>query len=147
LGSAAGVDDGAVGGGDGLDDSEAEAVASLVVSPSWFEALERAEESFQLCRRNARAVVGRGQHRYLFVGFSRDVDFSASDVVKDCVVDEVLDQLFDQSDIAAHHCWLNVRDDVNLTVLGLLAVSLKHVTGDCGEVEGFGLIESALSSG
>ena len=71
----------------------------------------------------------------------------SDDVVKDCVVDEILDQLFDQSGIAAHQCWLNVRVDVNLAVLGLLAVGLKNVTGDCGEVEGFGVIEAALSFG
>jgi hypothetical protein len=35
-----------VGGGYCLDDGEAETVAGLVVTPSWFETLEREEESF-----------------------------------------------------------------------------------------------------
>ncbi len=42
-------------------------------------------------------------------------------------------------------CWLNVRIDVNLAVLGLLALGVKDVAGDCSEVDGLVVIGPALT--
>jgi hypothetical protein len=101
-----------VGGGYGLDDGEPETVAGLVVTPSWFETLEGEEESFHFGGGDHRSVVGHGQDRFPCVGCSRDMDFAADSVVEHRVVNEVLDELFDEPGVAFGDCWRDVGRDV-----------------------------------
>lgn len=84
----------------------------LVLAPSWFEALERAEESFQFCRGDDRTVIGDGKYAAPFLTRRCKMDISSGSVVEDRVVDEVLEQLFDELRIAADDRWRDVGVDV-----------------------------------
>jgi len=56
-------DGGVVGGGDGSDDGEAEAVAVRVVGAAGVEVLEGLEETVDFSGRDDRPGVGHGEQR------------------------------------------------------------------------------------
>jgi hypothetical protein len=81
VGSGAGAERRAVGGGDGLDDREPEAVAIWMVGAVTVESLEWLEEAVDVRCGDDRPAVGDGENGVPGFGSRRDGDVTARDVV------------------------------------------------------------------
>ena len=114
-----GAQRGAMGGGDRVDDREAEPVPAGVVGAGSVKTLERLQQARHLLGGDRGAAVGDRQECVLVAGAGRDLDVSLGDVVADRVVEEVGDQALDESRIASRRCWGERRADVEVAVRGL----------------------------
>jgi hypothetical protein len=89
-------DGGAVGGGDGPDDGQAEAVATTAAGAARTEPLEGLEQAVHLAGRDDLPGAGHRQDGVNAAGPGGDLDVPAGDVVPDGVVDQVGYQSLDQ---------------------------------------------------
>ena len=142
-----GGDGGVVGGGDGSDDGEAEAVAVFVVGAAGVEALERLEEPVDLAGRDDRAGVGHREHGFAVGGVGGDLHVPAGDVVADGVVDEVGDEAFDESGVAVERGGADGGLDVQSEAFGVEAGARQDGLADVREVGSLSVVEPALAAG
>ena len=91
----------AVGFDDVLGDGEAEAGAAGFAGAGGVHAIEAFEDAFLIRQRNADAGVGDGDDGFARAGGGADVDVPAWRRVLDGVVEEILENVAEQSGIAA----------------------------------------------
>src|SRR5438045_9141641 len=100
LGLRAALQVGAVGGGDRLDDREAEAGPVRARGAFRLESLEGLEEALDLAGRDHRPRVRDGAQRPSGSSAGRDLDAAVREIVLDRVVDEVRDEPLHETRIA-----------------------------------------------
>src|SRR5581483_9675471 len=120
-----------VGGGDGADDREAEAVTLLVVGAARVEPLERLEEPVDLAGLDDRAGVRHCEHGIAVVAAGGDTHAAAVDVVSKSVVDEIGDEGFEQPRVSVDGRRFEARVDLETEPVAFAAV-VQNRAGDDG---------------
>jgi len=138
---------GAVGGGDGLDDGQAEPEAVAVPCPVGGEALERLEQAAELIWGHDGSGVGHFQADPTALAVDEDVDVPAGKVVVQGVVDQVPHEAFDKVGVAGKHSRANRHIEAHLLRGGSRLAGVDYFRSDDGQVEGLALVEASLAAG
>ena len=137
----------AVGGGDGLDDGQAEPEAVAVPCPVGGEALEGLEQAAELIWGHDGSGVGHFQAGLTALTVDEDVDVPAGKVVVQGVVDQVPHEAFDKVGVAGKYGRANRHIEAHLLRGGSRLAGVDYFRSDDGQVEGLASVEASLASG
>jgi hypothetical protein len=140
-------DGGAVGGGDGADDGQAQAVAAVAAGGARAEPLEGLEQAVELGCGDDLPGVGHRQDGVTAAGRRGDLDVPAGDVVLDGVVDQVGGQLLDQERVPVENGRLDAGVDLQAETADRGAGGGQGGAGDGGQVGGLAVAGAGFAAG
>jgi hypothetical protein len=135
-----------VGGGDGADDGQAEAVA-VAASGARAEALEGPEQAVDFGGRDDLPRAGHRQDGAGVAGRGGDMDVPTGDVVPDGVVDQVGGQLLDQERVTVESGGLDVGLDMQAQAADRGTGGGQGGAGDGGQVGGLAFAGAGFAAG
>lgn len=145
-GSGGGYERGAVGGGDGLHDRQAESHTFAAVGAEQSESLERLKESPHLLAGDLGAGIGHRDEGAAGTSAAENLDVAAGRVVVNGVVHEVDDEAFDKTGIAKGERLGHLGAKMKTEMVDLGSCQQEHVVSYCREVERRRLIEAPFAA-